>query len=84
MADGRTVVGSLRTRIAVGRVLPEAKTAAGAIMHTLSGEPEQIALGIKAYADAGLDHLVAHFGDNSRDSILTDMRRFAEEVRPHL
>ena len=30
------------------------------------------------------DHLVAVFGDNTADSILADMRAFAEQVRPAL
>ena len=84
LAGGRTITGSLRTRVAVGRVLPESKNAQGMVMATLSGEPEQVVAGIKAYEAAGLDHLVAQFGDNTRDSILADMRRFAEEVRPAL
>jgi probable F420-dependent oxidoreductase len=84
LAGGRGITGSLRIRTAVGRSLPEARSAQGAVQHTLAGEPEQIAGRIMAYADAGLEHLVAHFGDNTTDSILADMRRFAEEVRPAL
>lgn len=84
LADGRSIIGSLRTRIAVGRSIPEARTAQGAVMHTMAGDPEQIVARIKEYEAAGLDHLVAAFGDNTADSILADMRRFAEEVRPAL
>ena len=53
-------------------------------MHVLDGAPEQIAERLRRFRAAGLDHLVAHVGDNTRDAILADMRRFAEEVRPAL
>ena len=84
LANGRPIVGSLRTRVAPGRTLPEVKTANGAVMNVFDGSPEQIAEQVRQFQAAGLDHLVAHFGDNTRDTILADMRRFAEEVRPSL
>jgi probable F420-dependent oxidoreductase len=82
MANGRAVTGSLRTRVAVGRTLPEARTAQGAIIQSVDGAPEQVAERLRAYGEAGLD--AAHFGDNTAGSLLADMRRFAEEVRPLL
>ena len=83
-ADGRRVIGTLRTRVAPGRTLPEMKTANGQVMAVLDGSAEQITRRLETFRSAGLEHLVAHFGDNTRESILADMRRFAEEVRPAL
>ena len=83
-ANGREVIGTLRARVTPGRVLPETKTASGQVMTVVDGDPEKIVTTIMAYQEAGLDHLVAHFGDNTRQSILSDMRRFAEEIRPAL
>ena len=84
LAGRRRVVGTLRARVAPGRELPEQKTANGQVMTVFDGAPERIVERITAYRAAGLEHLVAHFGDNTRDSILADMRRFAEEIRPAL
>jgi alkanesulfonate monooxygenase SsuD/methylene tetrahydromethanopterin reductase-like flavin-dependent oxidoreductase (luciferase family) len=84
LAKGRDVVGSLRTRVAVGRTLPEARTAQGAVIQKIDGSADEVVQRLRAYGEAGLDHLVAHFGDNTADSIMADMRRFAEEVRPAL
>ena len=84
LAKGRNVVGSLRTRVAVGRTLPEARNGAG------RGDPENrrpCRNGRRAAAclrRGRLEHLVAHFGDNTADSIIADMRRFAEEALPAL
>lgn len=84
LARGREVVGSLRTRVAVGRTLPEARTAQGAVIQKIDGEAEAVAARIKEYGEAGLEHLAAHFGDNTAASMIADMRRFAQEVRPAL
>ena len=84
LAGGRRVIGSLRTRVTPGRQLPESRTASGQVLTVFDGAPEQIVEKIRAFQTAGLEYLVAHFGDNTRDSILADMRRFAEEIRPAL
>ena len=84
LAKGRNVVGSLRTRVAVGRTLPEARTAQGAVIQKIDGPAETVVERLRAYGEAGLEHLVAHFGDNTADSIIADMRRFAEEALPAL
>ena len=78
------MVGSLRRRVAVGRTLPEARTAQGAVIQKIDGPAETVVERLRAYGEAGLEHLVAHFGDNTADSIIADMRRFAEEVLPAL
>lgn len=82
LANGRQVDGSLRLRTAVGRSLPEQRGANGQVQANLSGSPKEIADTISVYRDAGVSHLMLHFGDNDRDSFLQDMRRFASEVRP--
>jgi alkanesulfonate monooxygenase SsuD/methylene tetrahydromethanopterin reductase-like flavin-dependent oxidoreductase (luciferase family) len=50
----------------------------------LSGSPDRIVAQLLAYQDAGLDHLVADFSENTLESILEGMQRFAEDIRPRL
>jgi hypothetical protein len=50
----------------------------------LSGSADRIIEQLQAYQAVGLDHLVADFSENTRESILDGMRQFAEDVRPRL
>ncbi len=84
LAGDRSVAGSLRTRVTPDRTLPETRTANGQVLTVFDGDPEHIVDQIKAFQTVGLEHLVAHFGDNTGESILADMRRFAQEIRPAL
>jgi probable F420-dependent oxidoreductase len=84
LAGERKVEGTLRIRTVVGRRLPEQRGANGQVQGTLGGAPDEIAREIRGYERAGLSHLVAHFGENTPESYLDDMRRFAREVRPAL
>ncbi len=81
LAGDRKVEGTLRIRTAVGRRLPEQRAASGQIQGTLGGSVNEIVQTLGSYERAGLSHLVAHFGENTRESYLEDMRRFAREVR---
>jgi probable F420-dependent oxidoreductase len=83
-AGGRNIEGTIRLRVAVGRECPETRRATGEIVSTVGGSPEQVAETLNAYQAVGVDHLVAVFGDNTRESFLADMRAFADKVRPRL
>jgi probable F420-dependent oxidoreductase len=85
LAKGRRVIGTLRIRVAVGRTLPEQRNASGQPLAALSGSPDELIERLEAYRVAGVEELALHFGDtNDRASLLADMRRFADEVRPRV
>ncbi len=84
LANGRQVVGSLRINTAIGRTLPEVRTASGQVQETLSGSVDEVVARIKEYQAAGLSYLVTQFGTSDLETYLSDMRRFAAEVRPAL
>lgn len=77
LAGERRVSGSIRLRIAIG------KKRSGRLPG-LAGEPEAIIAGLRSYRDAGLDYLVANFGEDDAKTILAEMRRFKEEIAPAL
>ena len=81
LAGSRQVLGSVRLRTAVGRTLPEQRSASGGSQTQLSGSREEIVDRIQAYAAAGASELVLYFGADDLEANLADMRRFAEEVR---
>ncbi|MFN0072374.1 MAG: TIGR03619 family F420-dependent LLM class oxidoreductase, partial [Chloroflexota bacterium] len=84
LAQGRAVGGSLRIRVVIGKDVPDDVGRQGAVRAVLSGSTVQIIEKLMAYQAAGMDHLVADFSENTLDSILDGMRRFAGEIRPHL
>lgn len=84
LSNGRSITGSLRLRVSVGRTLPEERGRTGAIRATASGTPDQVITTLKNYQAVGLQHLVAGFDESGLQAYLEDMRRFAEEVRPAL
>jgi hypothetical protein len=84
MAGGRSITGSLRIRVVQGREVPNDVSRTGSVRAVLSGSSDRIVSQLLAYQEAGLDHLVADFSDNTLDSILDGMRRFAQDVRPRL
>jgi probable F420-dependent oxidoreductase len=84
MAGGRTITGSLRIRVVQGREVPNDVSRTGSVRAVLSGSSDRIVSQLLAYQDAGLDHLVADFSENTLESILDGMRRFAQDVRPRL
>jgi len=84
LADGRKVTGSLRIRIVMGKEVPNDVSRQGTVRAVLSGSADRIIEQLQAYQAAGLDHLVADFSENTRESILDGMRQFAEDVRPRL
>ena len=52
---------------------------------TLNGTPDQVAEDMRAYADAGLDHIALRFGmARDTDELVSGMERFAEVIRPAL
>ena len=81
LAGSRQVLGSVRLRTAVGRTLPEQRSASGGSQTQLSGSREEIVDRIQAYAAAGASELVLYFGADDLEANLADMRRFSEEVR---
>jgi probable F420-dependent oxidoreductase len=82
LAGARQVLGSVRLRTAVGRTLPEQRSASGGSQAQLSGSREEIVTSIQAYAAAGASELVLYFGADDLGANLADMRRFADEIRP--
>lgn len=84
LAGGRSVTGSVRLRAAVGRALPEQRNAQGRTQASLVGTPQEIVDRVQAYAAAGASELDLYFGADDLAAILTDMRRFADEVRPYV
>ncbi|MBV9596474.1 MAG: LLM class F420-dependent oxidoreductase [Chloroflexi bacterium] len=80
LANERQVVGSVRLPTAVGRKLPEQRTARGLTQAQLSGSREEIVDRIQAYAAAGASEMVLYFGAHDLETNLAEMRRFAEEV----
>jgi probable F420-dependent oxidoreductase len=84
MANGRVITGSLRIRVVQGRDVPNEVSRTGTVRAVLSGSPDRIVSQLLAYREAGLDHLVADFSDNTLESILEGMQRFAEDIRPRL
>ena len=46
----------------------------------LSGTPEEMAAGVRAYADAGADHLALDFGETDPSMAAKSVERFAREV----
>ena len=84
LADGRKITGSLRIRIVMGKEVPNDVSRQGTVRAVLSGSADRIIEQLQAYQAVGLDHLVADFSENTRESILDGMRQFAEDVRPRL
>jgi probable F420-dependent oxidoreductase len=84
MANGRPITGSLRIRVVQGREVPNDVSRTGSVRAVLSGSTDRVVTQLLAYQDAGLDHLVADFSENTLESILEGMQRFAEDVRPRL
>jgi probable F420-dependent oxidoreductase len=84
LAGERQVVGSVRLRAAVGRRLPEQRSARGQVQALLSGSREEVVDRIQAYAAAGASELVLSFGADDLEANLADMRRFADEVRSYI
>jgi probable F420-dependent oxidoreductase len=84
LAGGRQVTGSVRLRTTVGQMLPEQRSAQGRTQASLVGSPQQIVERIRAYAAAGASELDLYFGADDLATNLTDMRRFADEVRPYV
>jgi len=49
---------------------------------TLHGSPEQVAAGIRDYADAGVSHLALTFPSSDPEGLTREVDAFASEVRP--
>ncbi len=50
----------------------------------LTGSPEDMAAGVRAYADAGTEHLALDFGEVHPDAVARAIERFDREVIPAL
>lgn len=46
------------------------------------GPPSSTLTSLEEYKEAGLEYLVAYFGDKESDSYVSDMREFAKAVFP--
>jgi probable F420-dependent oxidoreductase len=82
LAQGRPMTGSLRIRVTFDRTLPSRTSGSGYRSAHLDGSADEIAEKLRAYQQAGVDTLVAHFGVDDLSSFVEDMRRFASEIRP--
>ena len=49
---------------------------------TLHGSPEEVAAGIRAYADVGVGHLALTFPSGDPERLTREIERFVIEVRP--
>jgi probable F420-dependent oxidoreductase len=70
---------SLRTQIRLNGSLPDAKTGTA-----LTGDPDSVISGAKAYARAGVDHLVLEPETDTLSDFLDQLTAFAREVLPAL
>ncbi|HEX8026577.1 MAG TPA: hypothetical protein VF484_10245, partial [Candidatus Limnocylindrales bacterium] len=66
----------LSNRVRVERGAPEREYG------TLHGTPEDVAAGIRAYADAGVSHLALTFPSSDPEGLTREVERFVGEVRP--
>ena len=83
-ANGRSVLGSIRLRIGIDRELPEQRGGDGAIQSVLQGSSNEIAQQLRAYQAAGVEEVVLYFANTDAGGYLSEMRRFAQEIRPAL
>jgi probable F420-dependent oxidoreductase len=80
LAGERPVVGAVRLRTAVGRMLSGTRGADGRAQAALSGSADEIGEGIRAYESAGVSHMLCAFVADELSEYLGQMRQFADSV----
>jgi hypothetical protein len=83
-APDRQLEISLRTTTAVGRSTRPGAASDDPGHGTLEGGPDAITAAILRYRDAGVTHIVIDPDTVLLDQYLSDLARFAAEIRPHV
>jgi probable F420-dependent oxidoreductase len=82
VADPESVAAA-RAEWPQARIVPRLQVRFSAGRSPLSGTPEEVAAALERLFDAGMAGAVLGFGDDEHDMV-SGMRRFAGEVRPHV